>query len=183
MFGFFKKKQHSDDPPTEKQLRYAKKLGIAVTPTMSKFDLSSAISELERKDPVLAEKRERRKRAIRERELGKDIVEQEEKWNRFADDIGYMLAIYRRSKDVVVDVLLVNQGVITDRGKLKISVSSPRWIKDKEIGDYLEWDKEFELAVESLLFYEELSNEFFSQGNDAYRKTVERGLEIAKKMK
>ncbi len=43
MFGFFKKKPPAD-PPTEKQLRYAKKLGIAVTPTMSKDDVSAAIA-------------------------------------------------------------------------------------------------------------------------------------------
>ena len=45
MFGFFKKRP-PDDPPTEKQRRYAAKLGIEVPPTMTKGQLSDLPPEI-----------------------------------------------------------------------------------------------------------------------------------------
>ena len=48
MFGLFKRKPPAD-PPTQRQLNYAKRLGIAVNPRMSKPDLSAAIAAAERR--------------------------------------------------------------------------------------------------------------------------------------
>ena len=108
MLGFFKKKPPSD-PPTEKQLRYARKLGITVTPSMNKDDVSAAITAAEHANPRLAQDRERFKAKARERKFGPELIAEEERWNQFADTTEYMLAIYRRGKDIVVDVLRVNE--------------------------------------------------------------------------
>jgi len=182
MFGFFKRKRPPVDPPTEKQRRYAARLGIEVLPSMSKADLSAAISEVERRNPALAEKREQVKQKVRERKFGKELLEQEDKWNRFADEVGYMLAVYRHGKETVVDVLRVNEAFITDGGKLKLEVEAPKVVKDRYIGDHLEWDKYFELALDSVLHHDPLHADFHNDGNDAYRTVVENGMKIARKI-
>jgi len=181
MFGFFKKRPPAD-PPTEKQRRYAAKLGIDVPVTMTKAELSAAITDAERRNPALAEQRERVKTKVREKKFGKEVVDEEDRWNRFADEVGYMLAVYTRGKETIVDVLRVNEAFIDDRGKLKLGVEAPKVVKDRDIGDYLDWDKHFELPIGSLLYHEPLHSDFHSDGNDTYRKVVEKGLKIARKL-
>lgn len=181
MFGFFKKKP-ALDPPTEKQLRYAKKLGIALAPTMSKDDVSAAISAVERANPRLAEKRERVKAKARRRDFGPEVVAEEARWNEFADSTQYTLAIYRRGKEIIVDVLRVNEAFIDKRGKLVLGVEAPKVVKDRDIGDYLDWDRHFELSREKLLHFEPLHSNFHDEGNEAYRRVVQRGLKIARKL-
>lgn len=181
MFGFFKKKPPSE-PPTQKQLRYAKKLRIALTPSMSKDDVSAAISAAERANPPLAQQRERVKAKVRERKFGPELIAEETQWNHFADSTEYMLAIYRHGKEIVVDVLRVNEAWIDDRGKLRLGVEAPKVVKDRHVADYLDWDRHFELLREKLLHFEPLHRDFHDDGNDAYRRTVERGLKLARKL-
>jgi hypothetical protein len=102
---------------------------------------------------------------------------------------GYILAIYTRRKETIVDVLRVNAAFIDVRGKLQLGVEAPKVVKDRYIGDHLDWDKHFELPIEALLYHERLDPEFYTHdaegygpGNKAYRKLVERGLKIARKM-
>lgn len=55
------------DGPTPKQIRYAKKPGIDVTPDMTRGDLSAPIAQVEQAEPELKEERERIKQKVRER--------------------------------------------------------------------------------------------------------------------
>ena len=57
MFWFFRRTPKGD-PPTEKQLRYAQKIGIRVTSRMTRKDLSAAISDAEEANPTLQQERE-----------------------------------------------------------------------------------------------------------------------------
>lgn len=177
------------EPPTHKQLRYAKKLGIAVTPAMSKHDVSAAIGAAECANPHLVEQRERVKAKAREREFGPQLIAEESRWNEFADSTEYMLAIYRHGKEIVVDVLRVNEAWINERGKLVLGLEAPKVVKDRHIGQYLDWDRYFELPREKLLHYEPLGADFythdstgFDPGNKAYQQAVRRGLKIARKL-
>ncbi len=181
MFGIFKRRP-PPDPPTGKQRCYAAKLGIEVPPTMTKEELSVAIADTERRNPSLAEQRERVKRKVREKKLGRELVGEEERWNCFADQVGYMLAVYTRGKETIVDVLRVNETFIDDRGNLRLGVEAPRVVKDRNFGKWLDWDRHFELPIGSLLYHEPLHSDFHSEGNDAYRKAVEKGLKIARKL-
>lgn len=189
MFGFFKKKQPPKDPPTERQRKYAARLGIEVTPFMGKGDVSDAIYEAERRDPSLRQKRQQAKERAskaaekaREEKFGTELIEQESQWNRFADEVGFILAVYVRGQNTIVDVLQVNEAFITERGKLKLGVAAPKVRKDRHLGDYLEWDRNFEMPASKLLYYEPLHADFYLDDNDVYRRTVERGLKIAKKL-
>jgi len=185
VFGFFKKAPV--DPPTEKQLRYAAKLGIAVKPGMGKGQLSDAISAYEAKNPKAARQREhvaaRRKAKKPQAEPSRELIEEENRWNEFAESTCHMLAIYQKGKQRIVDVLQVDQAELTNRSKLRLSLVAPVVRKDRHIGDWLEWDKSFELPIEKLLYFEPLTADFMHAGLDAYKKAVARGLKVAKSMK
>lgn len=157
------------EPPTAKQLRFAARLGVNVTQSMGKRELSAAIGEaLERK--------------AKKKKFGGDAVQAEEDWNRFAEDVGYMLAVYREGKGLVVDVLLLSGSFLDSRRGLMLSLESPRIIKDKHIGDYLEWDEGFDLPSAYLVYYEPLNPEFYREEYEAYQRVVKRGLKIARKL-
>jgi hypothetical protein len=188
MFGFFKKRP-PPDPPTDKQRKYAARLGLAVTAAMSKTDVSAAISQAERKNPRAAVQRERVKQRVREQKLGPELIAQESHWNTFADEREFMLAIYRSGKATVVDVLCVNGAFVTEKGKLRLDVAAPKRINDPDIGEHLDWDRGFELPVESLLYHEPLQKDFyrhdsegFAKANRKYQQIVENGLKIARKL-
>lgn len=149
---------------------------------MSKSDVSEAISEAERNDPRLVEQRKRAKERKREATYGRELVEEETAWNEFASKAGYMLAIYEDKKGIVVDVLQVNEAYINGHGKLVLSVAAPEVVKDRDIGTLLEWEDHFELPLSRLLHYEDLRPGLHFADIEGYRRIVERGLKLAKKL-
>ena len=182
MFSWLFGKKPPDDPPTEKQRRYAKVLSIEVTPDMTKADLSYEIAKAEKRSPKHAKQRAEYKRNQRIREFGREAVEKEEEWNEFADEQDYMLAIYQRGKDIIVDVLRVLGADINKRKKVVLDVQAPKVVKDPDIGRVIEWEREFTLPLEKLLYFEGLGRDYFLPDDlEKYKKLVERGLKIAKK--
>ena len=189
MFNIFKRKP--SDPPTAKQVAYAKKLGISVTPRMSKTDLSCAISTAESADPKL----QKRRAAYEAKQLAKaeaedaaaytpEIRAAENQWNSLADANAFVLAIYTKGKETIVDVLMVYDTELkgTKKYKLKLLMVAPKLRKDRHIGDYLEWDREFSIPFEKLLHYEILPNDFEAKGIPAYQKVIKKGLKTAKRL-
>ena len=183
MFGFLRKNKPPLDPPTEKQLKYASRLDITVLPSMSKADVSYAISEAERRNPAQAINRENIKKKTQDKKCDKELIDKQHQWNIFSERVEYMLAIFIRGKNTIVEVLRVNEALITERGKLKLGVEAPKVVKDRHIGDYLDWDKYFELPFDAILHYEPLHTNFHDDGNDAYRKVIEKGLLLANNLK
>jgi len=161
MFGFFKRKLDAVvDPPSQKQLGYAKRLGVVVTVQMSKREVSNAITEAEN---------------------GPELTKLVRKWQALADGEGYLLALYSKgSKGITVDVLRVND-ISVEKKVLKLFVESPIRIKDKHIGEHLEWDKSFDLSIDKLLYYEEMPKGFYDKGIPAYEKAIANGIKIAKR--
>ena len=188
MFRFFKRRP-APDPSTQRQLNYARKLGVTVTAGMSKAELSDAISAAETKNPGAKRQRQdiNRKRQARAdaqwaAECGPDLMEAEKKWQKLSEGEGYILAAYAKGKSTIVDVLRVNDAYIDEKKTLRLGVESPKLRKDRYIGDYLEWDREFELAIHKLLYYEMLPGDFAEMGLPAYKDAVERGLQIAQRL-
>jgi len=69
---------------------------------------------------------------------------------------------------------------------LILAVGAPKVANDRYIGKNLDWDRYFELPIESLLYHEPLQADFyeydgesFAPGNQRYRELVEKGLRIA----
>jgi len=180
MSWFFRRKPKYR--PTEKQRAYAKKLGIEIAPKMSKADVSRLISEAERSNPKLHRQREHIKENAHLKKHGKELVDAEDHWNEFAESTEYMLAVYKRGKKVVVDVLRVNGALINGRGKLALETEAPKRRKDRHLGEYLEWDRCQEIPVAKLLHYEPLHREFHDEPLGVYKRTVQKGLKIAKKL-
>src|SRR5437868_6573879 len=127
MFGFFRRKPAAD-PPSVKQLAYAKRLKIAVTPQMSKADVSAAIGDMERLHPELAQKREEIKEKQHERKYGKALVDAEQRWCVLSESVRFMLAIYRKGGNTIVDVVDVGGAHIDGRGKLKLELAAPKLV-------------------------------------------------------
>jgi hypothetical protein len=155
---------------------------------MTREELSNAISDAELRNPRLRVKRERAVAKGLEHRFGKEVCELEEKWNQFADGEGFILAVYAEGKEKVVDVLQVNEALITKTGKLKLAVSAPKLRKDRIIGRYLEWDRTFQLPIESLLYHEALNDGWydhdaidFEKANQVYGRLVKKGKGIAKR--
>lgn len=149
---------------------------------MTKADVSAVLGKAEQANPHLIQDRERVKAKARDRKFGSEIIAEEEQWIQLADRTEYILAIYRRDKEIVADVLRVNEAWINERGKLMLSVEAPKLVKDRHIGEHLDWDRHFELSREKLLYFEPLHRDFHEDGKDAYRQIVKRGLKLARKL-
>lgn len=177
-------------PPTERQLKYAKRLGVVVSAEMSKSDVSEAIDFAISQNPAeqkrLADYQLKQRAALdkeRLEEFGSELVAAETSWIEFADSTRFMLAIYRRGKSTIVDILEVYDADIVEVRKkptLKLRVLAPKLVKDRWIGEYLEWEKEFELPIHNLLWCEALSPDFHELGLETHQHAIERGLEIAR---
>jgi hypothetical protein len=182
------KKSPPPELPTQKQLNYAKKLGIKVTAGMSKWDVSEAIESAERRNPKLKRQREHIIEKKRIKDCGSELIAAEKQWQKFAETVEFMLAIYKRGKETIVDVLRVNDVFVDGHKKkvLKLCVESPRLVKDKDIGCYLDWDHSFELPIENLFYYEPLHADFpkeiLDNGISVYTQIVKKGLRIAKRL-
>lgn len=153
---------------------------------MSRDEVSTAISNVEKRNPDLARKRVSSKARVREQKYGRELLSKETEWNQFADTVGFLLAVYEWRSEIVVDVLLVNEAYVTTRGKLKISVAAPKRRQEKHLGVIFEWERDFDLPIEALLHYEPLHSKFdheiVSNGVDVYRSVIEHGLKMAKKI-
>ena len=187
MFGFRKKRKQVDTPfvePTAKQLKYARVLRIPGPAKISKKELSAAIDAAEEKNPKARRERAAVVEKRRIEESGPELIEAETQWDEFSDNVRYMLAIYERGKETIVDVLTVDDVCIegAKKKKLKLYVCAPKLVKDKHIGDYLEWEQCFTLSIEKLRYYEPLRADFDTAGLAAYQKVVKRGMKEARKL-
>lgn len=193
MFNLFgRKDEHQPTPPTPKQLAYAQKLKIPNASSLSREELSLRISEIEAENPRLERQREKVRKAIEAKEqqelatrCGPEMMAALKQWESFVADEPYILAIFRRRESIIVDVLQVYDSYITGKKnpKLCIRAVEPKAKKDKDFGYYLEWEKEFELDTKDLLYSERLPADFDDFEPEEYRRVVERGLALAKKMK
>ena len=189
MLNFFRRKPI--DPPTAKQAAHAKKLGITVTPKMSKSDVSNAIASAENANPKLQKRRaayETKQQALADAEYDKaytpEVRAAEKHWGNLADSDAFILAVYRKGKETVVDALQVYDTDLTGtkKFKLKLLMMAPKLRKDKYIGDYLEWEREFSIPFERLLHYELLPSNFENLGIPGYQRAINRGLKTAKRL-
>jgi hypothetical protein len=150
----------------------------------SDLDVSDAISEAEQSRPKRKPKKATPKSAKAQR-AADDAEALEADWEEFSESVVFMLAIYERGKNVIVDVLQVNGAFTTARNKVKLDVCGPKRVKDKYIGEYLDWDKDFELPLEKLLHHEPLHSEFQADTDKSdaeYQAVVKRGLKIARNL-
>ena len=114
---------------------------------------------------------------------GPELLAAEKQCQAFSAGKEYILAIYKKGQNTIVDVLRVKDAYIEGQRKktLKLHVVAPKIKKDKVFGDYLGTRREFEIPIHKLLYTEPVpSTSLLRQGISAYRQLIERGREIAK---
>lgn len=134
------------DPPTQKQLSYAARLGIHVTANMDKHAVSAAISE--RVDELLLQKR------------FPHLVPIYRNMRRAEEERKEVLIAFKRGKKYVADVVLIhNVYVDEDQGGFELDCEGTKIRKDRTLGQYLEWEKELEVPVKRLAYCRVLEEE------------------------
>jgi len=114
--------------------------------------------------------------------LSTKLADQEDKWNAIAETIGFVLAVYTKGEETIVDVLHVKGAYLNDRHTLVLQVAAPKLVKDPNLGDHLEWKTNFELSIENLRHFDPLHEEFWRDGPQAYQSAIGRGLIAAEKL-
>lgn len=181
MLMYFKKRRAAKNPPTTKQVKYARMLKIQITELMSKDDVSTAISRVEKANPELVQKREQAKQKARIKRYGEEAIKIETHWNTICDQNPMVLLIYERGKNIIVDVVEVCGTEFDSKDKIKVCFVAPKLRKDQYLGTYLEWEKEFSVRPNKILHHELITQEIDFMDTDRYQKCVETGLQIAKK--
>ena len=153
MFGFSKKHQDEFIPPTDRQIRYAKKIGIDNAEGMSRDELSAEISNREHADPSLRAKRELIAEKQRVRNLGHELIEAEKKWERFTEGNSWVYADYTRKGNKNTGIIEIYDVEVSDSGKIILYVSAHKECKDAHLGEHVSWEREFQLSVTSFLYY------------------------------
>jgi hypothetical protein len=169
----------SADPPTERQLNYAKKLGIPVTANMSKTDVSEAIAQVERQNPSLARQRQHVNESRYRRTHGAELVEAEEKWQQLADNNKWMIAVYQSGKTANVSVIRLNEASIADNGKLEISGEVAE-VEHNKTHEYslIDLEKSIVLPFEKIKWHE-IIDEIAVDDIDGFNAAMDRGKEAA----
>jgi len=178
MFGWMKK-HVSPEAATDRQKRYARRLNLDVS-KLSKADATAAISKAEAANPDTRASRVHALAAKRLKEFGPELIAEEARWEEIIGGTGYILAAYARGNSTIVDVLQVNHAEIGTRRKVVLTLASPKVTKDRHAGDFLEWEREFDIPVDAIVFHEVLREEPDIFDLAGYKRLVERGLKRAK---
>ena len=184
MFGLLFGKRRKKDfiPPTEKQLKYAKMIGLEITPEMSKWDVSRAIDNKVNSSPKLQRQQRHIERSKRIKQYGEELVDREDYWLQFIENTGFMLAIYKQRKEIVVDVLYVDDVEISEGRKFFLNVAAPKALTGGR-KPCLIWEREFRLNYKNLIHHDPLYPEFEVKGGvREYKKLVKQGIKRAKQI-
>jgi hypothetical protein len=168
------------DPPTPRQLNYAKKLGIDVTANMSKSDVSVAIAKVERENPSVARQRHHVIASRRKEACGPELIESEKNWQKLADDNKWMIAVYESDKSMKVSIVRLNEA-IADKNKLVISGEIAVLEHDRE-NDFslIDLDKVIDLPFERIKWYE-IIDELDVDDVDGFNAAMNRGKEVMRR--
>lgn len=142
------------DPPTDKQLRYAKKLGIVVSANADRATLSQLIGEAESKNPSLKANREIVKQKQLIRKYGQARVDEKQRWEDLADKEKWMLVVFNRGNSKISEIVRINGGKISARGKMKVLVETVKIINDRFAGQFIDVGRYLELSLDKIVWHE-----------------------------
>lgn len=175
--GIFKPK----NPPSKANLEICERLGIKVNRRMSNVDVHRKIEKAIRKPKykALYEELQREKAAEIERadreEYGDELYEEISKWGRMCDPHHQYLAVFKSGGKTQVDILEL-EGVDIDgavASSLRIDALRPKRYRDRETGEYLEWEKELRLRPSQILEIQRLVHPVDMDDVDEYERILE----------
>ncbi|MCB1697036.1 MAG: hypothetical protein KDI34_12470 [Halioglobus sp.] len=130
-----------------------------MSPTMSNRDVYLTIQkaiekprfkalydELERERADTAAEAERA-------ELGQELYGAIEKWRKLCDPNRHYAVVFRQGKTIKWDVLEFEEVSSDDSrvASIRVQVLAPKRRKERDTGEYLEWEKEIKLKPENIL--------------------------------
>ncbi len=181
MFNFFKKKsENQEKPPSKSQIKLCKQLGLIITPEMSRKNVSELLGvslqqekykkiydEIHREENEAFEKEERET-------YGDTLVDELKKWEKYCDTYDQYYLVFKRGSNVIYEIVEFETAEIVGEKKysIKISILLPKLHKEKDTGEYLEWEKEVNLKPNQVLKIEKLSEIIDMFDLEAYESTL-----------
>lgn len=179
------------DPPTDKQLAFAKRKSIHVPDNATKSDLINLIAQWKRANPEEVAKGQQITSKIVDRKLGKEGAEVRAYWEKLEHEQAAVVAVYERGKKTVVDVLAVGEVEVIETkktAKVKVWFEAPKFMRDRYIGEHILWGETnpFGLETTKILWHQIFARNFsgIREGLkiQEYRKAVEKGMKVAEKL-
>ena len=169
------------DPPTAKQLNYARKLGLSVPEGASRTEVSALLSNAEAANPKRARQREHVKEKQRAKLETPELKQQEAYWNDLGDRDKWLIAVYKSGKNVKGDVLRVCGADIDEKGKLIIQLEAGKIVRQKDVGEFIEDGRSLELDASRILWCQVVDDFDSFDEIDRYRKSKQMAENEARK--
>lgn len=172
---------HPKRSPTRTQREICERIGIQIPRDLGSCEVHQLIQR-SLEDPEkrsLFDQYEGERNAASEREereeLGSELYEQVKHWEVFSDAGGQYMVTFQRGSTTHLDIVEFDAPDVDPdrrRNPLKVCLLLPRVYKDRDTGDYLEWEREVSLAPEKILAIEKLSPEIDLFDIERYRKLI-----------
>ncbi len=166
--------------PTERQLRYAKRLGIDVPKNATLWQVSKMIDAAESANPQMRAERLAAIDRKRVEQFGADLISQEKQWQQLADQRKWIAAVYRSGKSIKVDLLQIEAAEINERGKLRVDVAVGKIVTDKDAGPMVDTGRYFELDPTKLL-WSQVVDDFDVDEFERFDRTFTQAEKMARK--
>jgi hypothetical protein len=125
------------DPPTDKQLRYARHLGVSIPKKIDKKSMSAILRTAE-----LLQK------------YGQAKLDEESKWQSLVEAEKWMLVVFTRGQSKLAEIARINGAELSNSGEIKIEIELMKVGKDKHIGTFIDVGKYLEISLDSIHWYE-----------------------------
>lgn len=163
MFSLFKKKPQKQ--PSRSQIELCDRLGLEITPKMGREDVSKLlnVSLQQEKYKIIYDEIQRERDEEFEKEdretYGNKLVDELKKWEKYCDTYKQYFLIFKRGSKVQYEISEVESAEIMGEKKyfVQLGILLPKLHKDRDTGDYLEWEKEIVLKPNQILKIKELS--------------------------
>lgn len=178
MFAFFRRKPKR--PPSNSQVSLCDRLGLKITPKMSRSDVSGLIERALQQEKYRAIydeiQRERDEEVDQEEraEYGDEIVNELRKWEKICDLRTHHIVLFERRGKTICEVVEFESAEIVGDRKLSIELGMllPKIHKDKDdefIGVYsIGWEKEVSVKPDQILALETLPGEIDIYDTESY---------------
>jgi hypothetical protein len=185
MFNFLKKKPATR--PSRNQVVLCERLGLESTAKMSREDVSRMLEVAlqQEKYKQIYDQIQKAKEAEFVKEdratYGDTLIDELEKWQRYCDPHKQYILIFKRGQQVQFDVAEFETAEIIGGSKhsIQLGVLLPKLHKDKDTGDYLEWERELNLKPSEVLKIERLADAIDMFDIKTYQETKARCEAIA----
>jgi hypothetical protein len=165
---------------TERQLRYAKRLGIDVPKNATLWQVSKMIDAAESANPQMRAERLAAIDRKRVERFGPELIAQEQQWQQLADQRKWIAAVYRSGKSVKVDLLQIEAAEVNEKGKLRVHVTAGKIVTHKDTGPLVDMGRDFELDPTKLL-WSQVVNDFDVDEFERFDRTFTQAEKMARK--